>query len=255
MGGERRQHPGAPLHNDSFYSMTTTRMHSAVLAMLLCVACGAGRAQTESGKPAQPEAAKASPAETAKPAPAEAAKAAAEACETAVAETVRRMRGKAAQEVQFIGAKRALSPTPDEQTGVKGEGRYRGASGDARTFTYSCAYNVETGATSGVMFGETGPARPVAAEKEKPWQPDLTNFSPEACEAATAAVLKEKYPRVARIAFGSDSRKLRPAANDLASLEGAGGVVRAAGMSAIPFTYRCEFEPRSGKVVSVKTSE
>jgi hypothetical protein len=177
---------------------------------------------------------------------------AAEACEAAVAETIRRMRGPDAKEVQFLGAKRALSTTQDDETGVKGEGRYRGPSGSAMPFTYSCAYNAKTGATSGAMFRDTGTAR---AGADKPWQPDLTNVSPEACEAAIAAALKDKHPRVGRIVFGSDSRQLRPAPNAHTSLEGKGAVERAPGMSAVPFEYSCEIEPRSGKVVSVKTNE
>ena len=88
-----------------------------------------------------------------------------------------------------------------------------------------------------------------------PWQPDLSNVSPEACEAATAAALKQKYPRVSRIAFGSDTRRLQPAPNDHVGLEGQGALQRAPGMNSAPFKYRCEFEPRSGKIVQVQTSD
>jgi hypothetical protein len=182
------------------------------------------------------------------------AKAAADACETAVAETVRNMRGRDAKEVLFTGTKRALAPAAadDDEIGVKGEGRYRGAAGGAMPFSYTCAYNVKTAATTGVMFSEKGVVRRV---EEKPWQPDLTNLSPEACEAATARALKGKHPRVDRITFDSESRQLRPAPNAHASLEGRGAVVRAAGMNAVPFTYRCEFDARSDKIVGVQTSD
>jgi hypothetical protein len=44
---------------------------------------------------------------------------AADRCEVAVAETVKRMRGKEAQEVEFLGAKRQIAPTPEEDLGVK----------------------------------------------------------------------------------------------------------------------------------------
>jgi len=176
---------------------------------------------------------------------------AAERCEEAVAETVRRMRGPRAHEVQFVGTKRRLSPTLGDETGVKGEGLYRGATGSVN-FTYSCAYNTATGATSGVVFRDFGR---IAGGTDAAWQPDLTHISPEACEAATAAALKEKYPRVGRIVFGSDSRRLLPGANDNTSLEGQGAVQRAPGMNAIPFTYRCEFQTRNGEIVSVRTSE
>lgn len=177
---------------------------------------------------------------------------AAERCEVAVAETVKRMRGKEAQEVEFFGAKRQIAPTPEEDLGVKGEGRYRRPSGEPLPFSYSCAYNAKTGATSGVLFRETGSAE--LARGGKPWEPDLMNVSPDACESATAAVLKEKYPRVGRIAFDSETRKLQPAPNDHTLLEARGAVERAVGMNLVPFTYRCEFETKGGKIVRVETS-
>jgi hypothetical protein len=173
-------------------------------------------------------------------------------CETAVAELVRRMRGRDAQEVQFVGTKRALSPGTDDETGVRGEGRYRG-SGRSMPFTYSCTFNTGTGLTSGVVFRDTGAAAAAAAATEKPWQPDLTNLSPEACESAAAASLKDRHPRVSRVTFGSDSRQMRPGPNDHLLLEGRGAVERAPGMNAIPFTYRCEVETRRGRVVAVQT--
>lgn len=177
---------------------------------------------------------------------------AADRCEVAVTDAVKQARGKEAQEVQFFGAKRQISPTPNEELGVKGEGRYRRPSGDHVSFSYSCAYNSATGETSGALFRETGPTE--SARVSKPWEPDLLNVSPEACESATAAVLKQKYPRVGRIAFGSDTRKLQPAPNEHMLLEAQGAVERAPGMSLVPFTYRCEFEPEGGKIVKVETS-
>ncbi|HEV7912973.1 MAG TPA: hypothetical protein VGP22_04355 [Albitalea sp.] len=174
-----------------------------------------------------------------------------ERCEAAVADTVKRMRGRDAQQVEFVGAKRVLTPTDDaEETGVKGEGRYRGP-GQSMSFSYSCAYNTKTAATSGVMFRETGGTRSGA---EAVSEADIANVSPDACETATASLLKQKYPRVSRIAFGSDSRQLRPAPNSRTSLEGQGALQRAPGMSSVPFRYRCEFEG-SGKVVNVQATD
>ena len=187
---------------------------------------------------------------TAAPSP---VKSAGDTCESAVAETVRRMRGRDAQEVQFVGAKRALSPASDgEETGVKGEGRYRGVARGVVPFSYSCAFNTKTGATNGVVFKETGAT---LGSAEALWQPDLANLSPEACEAATAAALKDKHPRVGRIVFDSGSRALRPAPNARTRLEGQGAVERASGMNAVPFSYSCEIEARSGKVLSVQTTD
>jgi hypothetical protein len=181
-------------------------------------------------------------------------KVAVEVCEKEVTESVQQMRGRQAQEVQFVGSKRAVAPGSGEEIGIKGEGRYRGASGTFTAFTYSCAYSPETRATTGVLFSDKGGA--ARAAPGKPWQPDLTSVSPEACERATAIDLKQKYPRVERITFGSDSRQLRAAPNERNSLlEGQGALARAAGMNAVPFTYRCEFDTRSGQVVGVQTRD
>lgn len=172
-------------------------------------------------------------------------------CEMAVAETVKRMRGASAQELHFAAAKRSLLPAQDDETSVRGEGRYSGRASGSHAFTYSCAYNAKTATTSGVMFRETGDR----TQAEVAWQPDLTFVSPEACEAASAAELKQKFPRVARIAFGSDSRRLSPAADThTSSLAGLGAVQRAPGMQAVPFNYRCEIDTRDGRIVSVQTS-
>lgn len=183
--------------------------------------------------------------------PADAAKAA-DSCEAAVTETIKEMRGRDASEVQFNKDKRVLSPTTGEETDIKGAGRYRSATGASTPFTYGCAYNDKTGATSGIVFRDAGGLR---ASEEKAWQPDLMSVSPETCETAVAAALKQKHPRVGRIAFGSDSRQLKPAPAGRASLEGIGAVQRAPGMNLVQFSYRCEFEPGNGKLVAVQTLE
>jgi len=177
---------------------------------------------------------------------------AAESCEAAVVDTIKEMRGRDAQDVQFSKDKRLLTPTTGDDTDVKGAGRYRSAAGTSLPFTYGCAYNTQTGATSGIVFRDAGGAR---TTPEKPWEPDLANVSPEACEAAVAADLKSKHPRVGRIAFGSDSRQLRQAPAGRSSLEGMGAVERAPGMSLVQFSYRCEFEPGNAKIVAVQTTE
>lgn len=179
------------------------------------------------------------------------AAAAGEKCEVAVAETVRRIRGREAQEVQFIGGKRALTPASDDETGVRGEGRYRNAGGRTTPFTYSCYYNLKSGETSGVVFRDAVAA--ATADEPAAWQPDLANISPEACESAAAANLKERHPRVGRIALGSDSRRIRPGSNGRIVLEGRGAVQPAPGMNAVPFSYVCEFEGR--RIVGVQTRE
>jgi hypothetical protein len=169
-------------------------------------------------------------------------------CEDAVTAAIERARGKDAHDVQFVGATRAIS-TDGDDIGVKGEGHYRRASGIV-PFSYSCAFNQTTGGTSGVVFKETGST--VAAVDESAWQPDLTNVSPEACETAVAAVLKDQHPRVAGISFRSETRRLQPAGGVRVGLEGQGTLQRAPGMNANPFRYRCEIDPRSGKVLAAR---
>jgi len=180
------------------------------------------------------------PADTAKPA---------ERCETAVADTIREMRGKEARDIEFIAAQRSLLPATGDETTVKGAGRYKTAATGVHGFTYRCAYNAESNETSGVVFRETASSRPAA---EKAWEPDLSKVSPDTCETAIAAALKDKYPRVGRIAFDADTRKLLPAPNDDTWLDGQGAVERAPGMSSIPFTYRCAFQARTGRLVSAQ---
>ncbi|RZU01199.1 hypothetical protein [Rivibacter subsaxonicus] len=179
---------------------------------------------------------------------------AADACEAAVAETIRGMRGRAAaQDVQFIAARRVALPRTADETAVRGEGRYRGAAGQSRPFTYSCAFDTRSGTTSGIVFKEALAA--AAAGPEKPWEPDLTRLSPEACETAVAAELTGRYPRASRINFQSDTRRLRPAPDARTSLDGLGQLERAPGMNPIRFTYRCEFEPRTGQLLAVQTGD
>jgi hypothetical protein len=213
---------------------TFARPIRAVGVVLLC--CGATAASLAAVAPA--------------PVPAEAG----DRCEAAVAETIRRMRGADAKEVEFVGASRRLAAALDnaDQTTVKGKGRYRGRSGAAMNFSYGCAYDARTASTSGVVFRDTGPARPGSRPA---WQPDLSRFSPDACEAATAQALQDKYPRVGGIAFDAGTRVLQPAAGDRTRLEGRGALVRAPGMNATPFGFRCEFDSASGKVVSVHTHD
>jgi hypothetical protein len=74
------------------------------------------------------------------------------------------------------------------------------------------------------------------------------------CEGAAVASLKSKHPRASHIVLDSETRQLRPAADEHIALEGRGALERAPGMNSAPFTYRCEVEPRSGRIVGVQTS-
>jgi len=179
------------------------------------------------------------------------AEAAGDRCEAAAAETVRQMRGDDALHVEFI--RRSVEPPVGGEADVKGEGAYRGAEGAARRFSFRCLYHIAPDTTSGVVFRDIDPPR-TKTDTDARWQPDLSVLSPESCETAVATVLKSKYPRVGRIAFGSDSRKLRPASSGRTAMEGQGSVERAPGMNLIAFSYVCEFEPRSSQVVLARTA-
>lgn len=179
-------------------------------------------------------------------------------CESAVADTVKRVRGKSVVGVAFVAGQRRAVPAAgsDEEIGVNGEGRYRLDSGAVVPFTYSCAFNPRSGATSGVLFKDAPPAMSTAvAATEASWQPDLTQFSPQSCEAAMAALLTERFPRAGRITFASETRKLARVTKERTALEGRGTVERAAGMAPDAFTFRCEFEAASGRVMAVRTLE
>lgn len=182
-----------------------------------------------------------------------------QACEAAVSDSLRTLRGPGVQRIEFDHGRAVLVSPQDDEAPLKGTGRYAGAKG-AMPFTYGCNYNLRTGKTNGVVIGDSKAAvghapAPVRGQGGN-WQPDLERLSPEACEAAVAAALKNKHPRVSRIAFDAQSRQLKPAADpERTWLQGQGGVQRAPGMHAVVFTYRCEFDNRSGALADVQSSD
>ena len=181
----------------------------------------------------------------------DATKAAVTACEAEVTDTVHQMRARDAQQLEFIAAKRVLVPTQNDEVGVKGEGRYRRAAGGAVSFTYSCAFNLKTGKTSGALFNETGQASTANAVT---WQPDLSRLSPQDCELAVATMLRDRHPRGSNLAFNSGSRQLKPAANGRVLLLGKGSMERGPGMRASAVNYQCELDDRSGRILQAEAS-
>lgn len=176
-------------------------------------------------------------------------------CEAEVTKTLQRLHGRDFRDVRFDAARRQVALADADDAAVRGEGRWTGGGGTS-TFRYSCAYSTKTGEASGVVLNETRPAPAGAGRSADPaWEPDMSMVSPAACESATAAFIKEKNPRVSRIAFDADTRRLLPADAGRIGLEGQGALQRAPGMSAQPFGYRCEFDGRNGRVVAVSTRE
>ncbi len=183
--------------------------------------------------------------------PSEASQAAVAACEAEVTDTVHQMRPRDAQQFEFIPAKRMLVPSQNDEVGVRGEGRYRRAGGGTVSFTYSCAFNLKTGKTSGAVFNETTQR---VAPSTAAWQPDMSKLSPEDCELAVAALLKDKHPKGANLAFNSGSRQLKPGANGRVLLLGKGSMERAPGMRASAVVYQCDMDDRSGRVLQAEAS-
>jgi len=175
-----------------------------------------------------------------------------ERCEAAVETTLRDLRGREFQSVEFVAGRRSITALTDDETAVKGEGRYRLKSGAGNPFSYTCSVNPQSGVTSGVLLREL---RPAPAAPAKAWQPDLDKVSPVDCQSAIVAVLKERHPRVSGIVFDADARALEPAEHDATALTGRGAMQRAPGMNAATFRYRCEFEPRRGKIVEAQAIE
>ena len=171
-------------------------------------------------------------------------------CETAVSKSIHEIRGKQVADLQF-GADAHTVATDGDRVDVKGSGRYRRGSGAPIAFTYTCAFDEASGATSGVLFREADPA---AAPPLPVWQADLSKISPEACEAAAAKSLQANHPRASGIVFDGDTRKLGPGAEGRTALTGTGRIVPAPGMNSGAFKYRCEFDG-NGHLASAQAAE
>jgi len=58
-------------------------------------------------------------------------------------------------------------------------------------FSYGCAFNVQTGATSGIVFRDLGALRP---STETQLEPDLASVLPEACEGRGGQCAEKQAP-------------------------------------------------------------
>ncbi len=176
----------------------------------------------------------------------------AQACQSAVIDSLRKNRGKDAAEVQFSGGARISNAPGGDEASVKGEGRYKLA-GRVQRFSYGCAVNLSTGATPGAVIQEEGGG--AAAAGVAAFEPDLSKLSPADCESAIALNLKRRYPRVGLITLDSESRRLSPGVDQRIVLDGRGAMQPAPGMLAVPIAYRCEIDPRNGRVLAVQANQ
>jgi hypothetical protein len=176
-----------------------------------------------------------------------------DACQGEVARAIRNQRGLAdGKALHFTSVQHVAPRSRQEAAGVKGAGQYRNAQGRSTPFTYGCAFSARSGAVTGVLFRD--PLAAAAAEPEARWEPDLTHISPQDCASAVATTLQVKYPRIGDIRLNAETWRMAPGPAGRTLLQGEGGVQRAQGMNAVPFSYSCDVDTRSGKVLEVKTS-
>jgi hypothetical protein len=200
----------------------------ATVVILWAIAAGVAGA---AGLPAEPHAASV-------PARADKPSSAYDRCEDAVAQAIREMRGAAAQELRFEAASRA-EDAQGAELAIRGSGRYLRGGRTPVSFRYSCAYDPESGKTSGVLFHESDGTPPPALPV---WHADVSRLALEACEGETAARLQAARPRASGIVFDGGDRRLSPGAEGGTMLEGSGRYAPAAGVAQGAFRYRCEFD-------------
>lgn len=159
-------------------------------------------------------------------------------CEEAVARSLREMRGAAVQDLRFEPAGRAQD-SQGTQVAIRGTGHYLRGGHAPVSVRYSCAYDADTGRTSGVLFHESDTTPPPALPV---WHADVSGLALDTCEGEAAARLQAARPRASGIVFDGGDRRLAPAAQGGTLLEGSGRYAPAAGAAPGAFRYRCEFD-------------
>src|SRR5690242_6085240 len=104
-------------------------------------------------------------------------------CEDAVAQSIRQMRGAAVEGLRFEPGSRS-EDAQGTQVAIRGAGRYLRGGHTPVAFRYSCAYDAETGKTSGVLFHESDTTPPPALPV---WHADVARLALDACEGEAAA--------------------------------------------------------------------
>ena len=161
-----------------------------------------------------------------------------ERCEHEVAENLRRLRGRDAKEVQFLAARRAHAAERRRNRDPR-RGRHR-AAGGASVSSATAAPTAQP-ATAPPAWCCAKPAVNAAAA-EKSFDPISPTSRRRPARNAAAEALKKLHIRVARINFGSSSRRLQPAGARARGDDGRRLSGARAGMNLIPFSYRCEVE-------------
>jgi hypothetical protein len=176
--------------------------------------------------------------------------AAASACERAARSTLNTSRADTV-EVSFSAPVVAPGPADAAEVVLRGAGRARSSAG-TRSFSYSCSFDTRSGEVVGVVLRDAQGAAPQPAVAVRSVEPDLSNLSPPACESAAAAALKQRWPRVSRIAFNAGTRTMEQDSLGNAALQGQGTAQPAPDAPSTHFTYTCAVDPRNGRVLATR---
>ena len=169
------------------------------------------------------------------------------ACEKSARETLRQMRGAMA-DATFSGAPTLQPGAAGDDVTLRGQGRYRSGAGAApQTFSYSCMVNPKTAMVAGVVLRDA--AAPALGPPPAAAEPDLARVSPEACDAAAAGAIKQRWPQLAQLQFNGAARRLEQGGAGEQWLSGQGAAVPAPGQPLTHFSYRCTVDVRSGRVL------
>ena len=168
-------------------------------------------------------------------------------------DTLRSTRGAAANASFSAPPTLAPGPADSAELTLRGGGQSRTASG-MRPFSYSCSFDTTNKAVTGLVLRDSAGGAP-APEAARSVEPDLTQISPAACEAAAASSLKRRWPGVANILFNADTRRLSQQDGSNASLRGQGTAIPALREPTTHFTYDCTVDPRNGRIVAVRIAD
>ena len=152
-----------------------------------------------------------------------------------------------------------FSPPPTVQEGLssdvqvvlRGAGRWRGAGGGPRSFTYSCNVDVRTAKAVGLVIRDAAPVA-AAPPARMPTEPDLSALSPTACESSAVQALKKRWPQVAQIRFESATRRFQQKTPSRAELHGHGRALPVPEAQPSHFGFECEIDTKDGRVVGMR---
>jgi hypothetical protein len=168
------------------------------------------------------------------------------ACERAVREALGNARGPAV-DVAFNAPPQAVpGPLGATEQVLRGAGRSK-----TRAFTYNCNVDAQSGEVSGVVVRDA-PGAQAANVARAPAEPDLSHVSPTACESAAAAALSRRWPNGSQIQFDPATRALQQDSATAATLRGQGSLRPQVAAPATHFSYRCELDPRNGRVLATR---